>query len=128
MTAVLDWVQANMGDNGTTPPGPTPPGPSPPSDGCAVPSWQGDNFCDDENNTPECAYDGGDCCGDNVDTTYCTACECLEGPELNCVFPEWAEDEWCDDENNVPECNYDGGACCTDELQWYCDVCECIAP
>ena len=26
-----------------------------------------------------CNYDGGDCCGDNVDTQYCSVCECLDG-------------------------------------------------
>ena len=42
------------------------------------PQWKGDNYCDDENNHPGCEYDGGDCCGDNVNTYYCSACECLE--------------------------------------------------
>ena len=42
------------------------------------PHWKGDNYCDDENNHPGCEYDGGDCCGDNVDKTYCTKCECLD--------------------------------------------------
>ena len=42
------------------------------------PQWKGDNYCDDENNHPGCEYDGGDCCGDNVNTQYCSACECLE--------------------------------------------------
>merc|ERR1711935_460743 len=32
---------------------------------CAVPQWAGDNFCDDENNNPECGFDGGDCCDNN---------------------------------------------------------------
>ena len=39
--------------------------PSPPS-GCAVPSYKGDNFCDNENNNAGCDWDGGDCCG-NID-------------------------------------------------------------
>ena len=25
-----------------------------------------------------CNYDGGDCCGPNVNTQYCTYCECLD--------------------------------------------------
>jgi len=25
----------------------------------------------------ECDYDGGDCCGDFVQSNYCSACECL---------------------------------------------------
>ena len=26
----------------------------------------------------ECTYDGGDCCGPNVNTQYCTECSCLD--------------------------------------------------
>ena len=25
-----------------------------------------------------CSWDGGDCCGPNVDTSFCTDCECLD--------------------------------------------------
>ena len=35
----------------------------------------GDTFCDDENNYPECDYDGGDCCGGQL--TYCSVCWCV---------------------------------------------------
>ena len=48
------------------------------SAGCAVPSWKGDGYCDDNNNNEGCEFDGGDCCGPNVNTQYCTKCECLE--------------------------------------------------
>ena len=41
-------------------------------------SWQGDGYCDDVNNLAECNYDNGDCCGDNVNMMYCSACECLD--------------------------------------------------
>ena len=41
-------------------------------------SWNGDGFCDDQNNNEACEFDGGDCCGDNVKTQYCTQCQCLE--------------------------------------------------
>ena len=37
-----------------------------------------DGACDDSNNIEECQWDGGDCCGANVDTTYCTECACLD--------------------------------------------------
>ena len=58
---------------------PDPPPPTePPSDDCGSPQWFGDNYCDDENNNAECGWDGGDCCGDNVNTQYCSACECLD--------------------------------------------------
>merc|ERR1712091_300073 len=49
---------------------------------CAAAQWFGDNYCDDENNTPECGFDGGDCCDNEMEgyTNYCSACECLEYP------------------------------------------------
>ena len=37
----------------------------------------GDDYCDDENNNAECQFDNGDCCGSNVNTKYCTECQCL---------------------------------------------------
>ena len=40
--------------------------------------WTGDNYCDDINNNMECGYDGGDCCGCDVNTDYCTDCQCLD--------------------------------------------------
>ena len=45
---------------------------------CGNPSWKGDGYCDDENNFEACEWDGGDCCGSNVNTDYCSACECLD--------------------------------------------------
>ena len=47
------------------------------TDSCGTPSSKGDSYCNDENNNCGCEWDGGDCCGDNVVTTYCSACECL---------------------------------------------------
>ena len=46
--------------------------------GCVEPSWKGDGYCDDDNNVEGCEFDGGDCCGTNVDKTFCNKCECLE--------------------------------------------------
>ena len=40
--------------------------------------WIGDGYCDDENNVEECQWDGGDCCGDYVSTTWCSVCACLD--------------------------------------------------
>merc|ERR1719433_1441998 len=57
---------------------PPPPTEAPPPNPCGSPQWFGDNYCDDENNNAECGWDGGDCCGDNVNTQYCSACECLD--------------------------------------------------
>ena len=44
--------------------------------GCNNESVISDGICDDETNTRECFYDGGDCCGYNVNTIYCTECQC----------------------------------------------------
>ena len=38
--------------------------------------WIGDGFCDDANNFEECNYDGGDCCGINVQKNFCVNCTC----------------------------------------------------
>ena len=46
--------------------------------GCDYPNYHGDGFCDDENNNEACFLDGGDCCGSNVDTIFCSECLCLE--------------------------------------------------
>ena len=40
--------------------------------------WALDFHCDDVTNTPECNFDGGACCGENVDKTFCIDCECKE--------------------------------------------------
>ena len=52
--------------------------PPPDSSGCEFPYYFSDGICDDENNNEACDYDGGDCCGDNVDTTFCSECQCLD--------------------------------------------------
>ena len=31
----------------------------------------GDGYCNDENNNAGCHFDGGDCCGVNINTQYC---------------------------------------------------------
>merc|ERR1712062_869730 len=79
-------------------------------------------ICDDGNNTPGCDYDGGDCCGDDVNTTYCSLCECMEV----CGNPQWEGDNFCDDENNNAGCNFDGGDCCGEAVNFtYCTECAC---
>ncbi len=43
-------------------------------------SWLHDQFCDDECNTADYNYDGGDCCYDRIDQSYCHQCIChLDG-------------------------------------------------
>ena len=48
------------------------------SSGSCQDAWIGDGYCDDDNNCSTCQYDGGDCCGDNVQTIYCSDCQCLD--------------------------------------------------
>ena len=38
----------------------------------------GDGFCDDICNYPEMDFDGGDCCRDTIDNTYCLTCFCFQ--------------------------------------------------
>ena len=38
----------------------------------------GDGYCDDGNNNADCEYDGGDCCGLDINTDYCDECNCFE--------------------------------------------------
>ena len=47
--------------------------------GCGSPQWANDQFCDDENNNAACKFDGGACCGPNVNKKWCTKCQCLQG-------------------------------------------------
>ena len=47
-----------------------------------IPQWIGDGWCEDENNNAGCGFDGGDCCGPDVKTAYCSDCECL-GENIN---------------------------------------------
>merc|ERR1712108_125494 len=46
--------------------------------GCAVPPLGGDGICDDFNNFASCNFDGGDCCGSNVNTHFCHECKCKQ--------------------------------------------------
>ena len=110
---------------------------------CPSPNWHGDGFCDDENNTEQCGFDGGDCCDVNKDRNgaqwdkFCTDCKCREkGPEVGwkCKAPNWQGDGYCDDENNVRECGFDLGDCCSGHQtkninpDWdlFCDNCQCV--
>ena len=69
-TAALSWIQANLGETcGSSP------SPSPSPSTCGSPHWQGDGYCDDDNNNAGCNWDDGDCCGDDVNTQWCNVCE-----------------------------------------------------
>ena len=163
VTTFLTWIKANMETTpapqppapapqppapAPQPPAPAPQPPAPAPTTCAIPEYSKDEYCDDENNTPECNYDNGACCTD-TSQTYCTKCECKQNQSpapqppapapqppapapqppapapTTCAVPQYSTDEFCDDENNTAACNYDNGACCTDTSQMYCTVCEC---
>jgi hypothetical protein len=36
----------------------------------------GDGFCNDKTNNAACNFDGGDCCGYNINTNLCSDCKC----------------------------------------------------
>ena len=99
---------------------------------CKIPEWKGDGVCDDENNCGSCDWDGGDCCGNYVDTSYCTDCLCLDPNYVplkyeGCSVVEWQGDGYCDDENNNSGCEWDGGDCCgTDVDTTFCTECACL--
>merc|ERR1712079_636731 len=87
--------------------------------GCGSPQWATDQWCDDENNNPDCNYDGGACCFNNFAgwDQYCEDCDCIE-----CQPQAWHGDNFCDDELNSENCKYDGGDCCGDVNTTYCTV------
>ena len=76
-------------------------------------------------NNPKCNYDGGDCCGFNVNTDWCSKCICYE--DLNCEAPlDLIANGFCNDESNNAGCNFDGGDCCGFCVKTeYCSDCLC---
>ena len=147
--SACECLDPNGGGSAPTPAPTIPPTPSPPSDACGSPHWFGDNYCDDDNNNEECGWDGGDCCGENPNIQFCSACECLDpngsGPTTSapiptpdpttlaptdaCGSPQWVGDNYCDDDNNNETCGWDGGDCCgTNVNTSFCSACECLDP
>ena len=71
----------------------------------------GNGYCDDVTNNGGCDFDGGDCCGSNVDTQHCTECICYA--DLDCPASlALIGNSFCNDEANTAGCGYDGGDCC----------------
>ena len=59
--------------------------------GCENKAWVGDGFCDDLTNNEACNFDGGDCCGPDVNRQYCMLCQCFKPCKIgNGVY--WAID------------------------------------
>ena len=42
-----------------------------------VESWHGDKYCDDFMNTPDCGFDGGDCCQDQPNSGWNSYCKVM---------------------------------------------------
>ena len=106
-----------------------------PFDPCPLFAKIGDGICQDENNNLICSYDGGDCCGKDIDTSNCTLChKCLKYQEMPktsyeglCPNHVQIGDGFCQDENNIDVCLFDGGDCCLEELETaHCKGCICI--
>ena len=91
--------------------------------------WIGDGTCDDETNTPECDYDGNDCCKLYIKDDSCTECECkgtttttTTTTRTKTTTTETKTTKYdqctlqgnknCDDSQNTEMCNWDGGECC----------------
>jgi len=97
--------------------------------------YEGDGFCDDQNNHCGCDWDGGDCCGAQTQYAYCTTCECLDPVfrdlecNMGCFKDAWTGDGYCDDGNNNCGCDWDSGDCCgTGQNYNYCTDCACLEP
>ena len=98
----------------------------------------GDGSCDDECNTEDNSWDGGDCCGPDVLNWFCYACECKDpnaedfGNLYGDIIHETCESWWpgdgsCDDICNNEENGFDGGDCCGDDVSTiWCIECECL--
>ena len=105
---------------------------------CPKPYSKSDGWCDDYNNVPTCDFDGGDCCLQELQTYFCTACKCHEEesgggmvtvPRFLCGWEDLVNDGFCDDVANNYECGYDGGDCCLEEIQVKtlpCVECTCF--
>merc|ERR1712159_22083 len=99
---------------------------------CRLPKYKGDAHCDDANNKASCDWDGGDCCGPNAKTKYCTDCRCLDPNHKGsrCIVKHLG-DGFCDDANNNIKCSWDKGDCCNAHHVGqfrYCKECSCRDP
>ena len=85
----------------------------------------GDGVCEDDTNNEGCSYDGGDCCGSNVNKQDCTNCICYA--DMDCTAPlDLIGNGFCNDEANTAGCSYDGGDCCGDCANTdLCTECTC---
>ena len=95
--------------------------------GCPHPHWVGDGVCDDKTNTGDCDYDGGDCCGYNINTGFCTDCKCYFNETCIAGTHPLVGNGYCNDETNNENCNHDSGECCsTCTSRSQCTECTCL--
>ena len=81
--------------------------------GCDYVALVGNGFCNDENNNPDCNYDGGDCCATNVNTNTCSECACLLIETCAGGYHPLVGNGFCNSDTNIAECDYDGLDCCS---------------
>ncbi len=79
-----------------------------------VQKYIGDGYCDDIFNLDltDCLFDGGDCCGSNVNTMFCDHCQCLEDVlqlDESCIYQHGLGNGICEDFANIAECEFDHG-------------------
>ncbi len=98
-----------------------------PQNGCGVPEWVSDGWCDPENNSENCDWDGGDCCESTCESTEypcgvegydCLDPEACENNPANCG-PAECGDGICQDTEELT-CPED----CVSESECGNDVCE----
>ena len=68
-----------------------------PSGICEFPGYKKDGACDDLSNNEDCNWDGGDCCGPEVNTELCLDCECLDPKYSSAIAPlkvPFSNHEW----------------------------------
>ena len=96
--------------------------------GCDNVTLVHNGFCNDETNNLNCNYDGGDCCGYNINSEHCTECTCFHQETcLAGVTHAFVGDGICNDETNIAECSYDNGDCCGYNINSeHCTECTCF--
>jgi hypothetical protein len=84
---------------------------------CETVAYKKDGDCDEGNNNAGCEFDGGDCCGDSVVTTFCTVCECKDpsSPTYGKTYTSDAADPFGYDDE------YSGYGSCSETGQ-FCDT------
>mgnify|MGYP001265891793 FL=1 len=86
----------------------------------------GNDYCNDETNTANCNYDGGDCCVVNANTSACSECVCHLVETCAAGYHTLVGNGFCNDDTNIVECDYDGGDCCGCVITEHCEDCACL--